>query len=155
MNRLSFAARLAAPIVLRGVGGVALLGLGAAGVVLAGSPWAGIVIAVGLLILIDAVLVLRHVPAVIESIEAAIAHPDPEMMAAITEARARAHAAKATVDAAAALIAAGDDDAAAALTERAQEALVEGKIAAGRAARLVARERARVDANVRARLGLE
>lgn len=135
--------------------GLFLLLVGVLGLTLARSPWAGLVIVGGALLLIDALMVLRHVPAVMTTIESSISDPDPELMAAISEARLTAATAKAIVDESAALIASGDEVGAAAAVERAQVALTEGKIAAGRAARLVARERARLEARVRARIGLE
>ena len=155
MERTRLAVRLAGPLLGRLAAGVAIAALGVAGILVAGSPWAGIVVAVGALLVLDALLVLRHVPAVVATIEATIAAPDPELLAAIGEARLSAAAAKATVEEAARLLAAGDETAAALATERAQVALVEGKIAAGRAARLAARERSRLEERVRSRVGLE
>lgn len=155
MERARLALRLAAPLLGRLAAGMAVAVLGIAGILVSGSPWAGIVVAFGGLLVLDALLVLRHVPVVVGTIEAAIADPDPELLAAIGEARLSAAAAKATVEEAARLLAAGDETAAALATERAQVALVEGKIAAGRAARLAARERSRLEERVRTRVGLE
>lgn len=154
MERARLALRLAAPLLGRLAAGMAVAVLGIAGILVSGSPWAGIVVAFGGLLVLDALLVLRHVPVVVGTIEAAIADPDPELLAAIGEARLSAAAAKATVEEAARLLAAGDETAAALATERAQVALVEGKIAAGRAARLAARERSRLEERVRTRVGL-
>ena len=155
MERTHLTIRLAGPLLGRLAVGVAVAVLGIMGILLSGSPWAGIIVAVGALLALDALLVLRHVPAVVATIEASIADPDPELLAAIGEARLSAAAAKATVEEAARLLAAGDETAAARANEQAQVALVEGKIAAGRAARLAARERSRLEERVRTRVGLE
>lgn len=155
MRRLQLALRLAAPLLGRAGVGFVLLAGGVAALAVSGSPWAGVIVAFGVLLVIDACLVLRHVPDVVATIEATIADPDPELLAAIAEARLTAAAAKAIVDESATLMAAGDEAAAAAAVERAQAALVEGKMAAARAARLAARERNRLETRVRERIGLE